>query len=299
MADVSAYVKSCFFRWYLDVMIVGIIVFFSTFFCSGLSLSNTVDSPTGLTGTNSQIIGLLEVYTLAEKNDPSIKASEFRKLATDEVRSQAIAGMLPRLSATADYTRTYQDIRESDNDVYGVDSTEYGTVTYGARLTQPLFHWDLFVNLKQSDIYKLRAAAEFIQAKQDLIVRVAQAYFTALSAKDKLDQSLVEQDAVKLHLELAKEQQAMGINPITDYYDAMARMATTQAIVIEAQNLYSDSLQALMELTGLQIDNIAPLADNLPLNCPEPADIKAWLDSALKNNPGIEVKKQRDRNSGA
>lgn len=243
-----------------------------------------------VTGADQNSNDLLQILTLAEQNDPAIKVSEFKKLATDEVRAQAIAGLLPNLSATADYTQTYQNISQSDNDVYGVDTTDYGTVTYGATLTQPLFHWNLFVDLKQSDIYKLRAVAEFMQAEQDLIVRVAEAYLTALSAKDKLDQSLVEQDAVKLHLELAKAQQAMGISPITDYHDAMARMAITRAIVIEAENLYSDALQALMELTGEPIDNIAPLADDLPLRSPEPVAIKEWLNSALENNPGIEVK---------
>lgn len=234
----------------------------------------------------------LEVYQKAKESDPAFKAVHFRKLAVDEGRRQAIAQLLPSLIGNADYTHTNQDIRDTDNDVYGEGESDYNTTSYGLTLTQPIFHWDLFVNLYQSKAEKLWAAAEYAVAQQDLIVRAADAYLSALIARDRLAYSLAEQAAVEKHLELAKGRHEMGLTPITDLHDAMSRMATTRAIVIEAQNLQDDALQALQEITGEYLQELSGVRDQIDLLPPDPEDLDDWISRAVKQNPSIELQKQ-------
>jgi outer membrane protein len=236
--------------------------------------------------------GLLDVYQKAQENDPAFKAVSFRKLAVEEGRRQAIAKLLPTISGDADYTYTSQDIKESDNEVFGVGDSDYDTTSYGLILSQPVFHRDLFVGLNQSKAESLWAAAEYAVASQELIVRVADAYLKALVAKDQLVYATGEQTAVEKHLELAKGRHEMGLAPITDLYDATARMATTQAIVIEAQNMLDDAKQGLQEITGAIVVDINGLREVIDLLPPDPANLDTWIQQALEKNPSIELRKQ-------
>lgn len=235
---------------------------------------------------------LLAVYKQAQENDPAFKAVHFRKQAIDEGRRQAIARLLPSLVGNADYTHTNQDIKDSDNDVFGTGESDYNTTSYGLTLTQPIFHWDLFVNLYQSKAEKLWAAAEYAVARQELIVRVADAYLSALIARDRLNYSMTEQAAVEKHLELAKGRHEMGLTPITDLHDAMSRMATTRAIVIEAQNLQDDAWQALQEITGEYADDLNGVREQIDLLPPDPEDMESWISQAVEKNPSVELQKQ-------
>ena len=241
---------------------------------------------------NLMAAGLVDIYQLAEKNDPSSQSIYFQTMATKEGRRQAVARLLPTFSASAGYTYTHQDIISSDNTVYGSGETDFGTTTYGLNLTQPIFHWDLFVGLRQSKADNLRAEAENVLARQELVVRVADLYLQALAAQDQVDFSKAEQAAVAKHLELAQGRFEMGLVPITDLHDAKARMATTRAKTIEAENLFDDALQALHEVAGKPVAGLEPLRESIALVSPEPVDAATWIRGALQQNPAIELQKQ-------
>ncbi|NLC71634.1 MAG: TolC family outer membrane protein [Desulfuromonadaceae bacterium] len=258
-----------FFPWILGSLLVGI-------YC-----------PSALSAA-----GLMDVYDLANQNDPQLQSIYFQTQAIKEGRRQAIARLLPTIAGSAGYSQTDQDIKSSDNTVFGVGKTDFNTTTYGLSLSQPVFRWDLFVGLWQSKAENLRAEAELVVAQQDLMVRVADLYLQALAAKDRLDCARVEQAAVAKHLELAKGRQEMGLIPITDLHDAMARMAITQAETIQAQNALDDALQALAEVTGEPIEKLMNLQDEITLASPEPADSEEWVKGALERNPSIQLQKK-------
>ncbi len=242
--------------------------------------------------TTLQAASLVDVYQLAQKNDPSSQSVYFQTMATKEGRRQAVARLLPTFSASAGYNYTYQNIISSDNTVYGSGETDFGTTTYGLNLTQPIFHWDLFVGLRQSKAESLRAEAENVLSRQELVVRVATLYLQALAAQDQVDFSKAEQAAVEKHLELAQGRFEMGLVPITDLHDAKARMATTRAKTIEAENLLDDALQALREVAGQPVASLEPLREAIDLVSPEPVDVDTWIRGALQQNPAIELQKQ-------
>ncbi|MCF6238914.1 MAG: TolC family protein, partial [Candidatus Marinimicrobia bacterium] len=82
------------------------------------------------------------------------------------------------------------------------------------------------------------------------IVRVAELYLQALAKYDLLAFAKAEQLAVEKLYELASVRLDMGLIPITDLYDAKARMATTQVKTIAAADLLDDAMQALEEVSG-------------------------------------------------
>jgi len=250
-------------------------------FCIILFLSQSVSAA-----------GLVDVYHLAQKNDPDFQAANFQQQVTREKHRQAIARLLPVVEGSASYTRTTQDIKSSDNSVFGVGKTDFSTTTYTLTLTQPVFHWESIVGLRQARAENLRAAAAHAVAGQELIVRVTDLYLQALAAQDQLAFARTEQTAVEKHFELAKGRYDMGLIPITDLYDAKARMAATRAKTIEARSLLDDAMQALQEVTGDPLADLKQLRETIPLTRPDPQDIDSWIEAALKQNPAIELQKQ-------
>lgn len=244
-----------------------------------------------LTVSPVQAAGLMDVYLLAQKNDPTFQSAYFQKSVVKEGHRQAISQLLPTLTASAEYTQTTQDIKSSDNTVFGAGKTDFDTTSYRLTLTQPVFHWDSIVGLKQSNAADRQADAAYVLARQELIIRVADLYLQALAAQDQLAFAEAEQSAVEKHLELASGRQEMGLIPITDLYDARARMATTQARTIEVQNLLDDALQALQEVTGESITTLKLLRADVPLTPPQPADLASWVNGG-EQNPVITVRRQ-------
>ncbi len=239
-----------------------------------------------------QAAGLVDVYREAQKSDPSFNAAHFQALAIKEGRKQAIALLLPSLSASAEYMQTDQDIVSSDNDYYGSGNTDFDTTSYGLTLTQPIFHWDSIVGLKQSKAASQKAEIEYVMAQQELVIRVAHLYLKALAAQDQLDFAQAEQLAVEKHFELASGRHEMGLIPITDLHDAKARQATTRAETIAAQNQLDDAFQALEEITGTTVADLNVLRGEIPLLNPEPTDLAIWIGGALEQNPAIELQEQ-------
>ncbi len=242
--------------------------------------------------TPAAATGLLETYRLAVQNDPVFQSYQFRTYVAQEGKRQALAAMLPTVMATGSYMHKSQDIVSSDNEVYASGNSEYGTTVYGVTLTQPLFNWASYVGWTQAEVVRVRSEMEFVLAGQELITRVSDLYFQALAAKDRLDYALVEQAAVEKHYELAQGRSDMGLIPITDLYDAKARLAATEAQTIESRNSLDDALQALSEVTGAPVDDLIPLAPNIELKRPEPPTLDSWLAGALEGNPAIELSKK-------
>jgi len=63
--------------------------------------------------------------------------------------------------------------------------------------------------------------------------------------------------------------------------------------VIQAQNTVFDNREALSQITGKPVGDLAKLTNDLPLNKPQPDAIDAWVDLALRSNPALQS--QRDQ----
>ena len=113
-----------------------------------------------------------------------------------------------------------------------------GTISASTRngwnitLTQPLFRWQNVVQYQQSEFQVMQAEAQFGQATQDLVLRVAQAYFDVLAAQDNIEFIKANRIAISEQLAQAKRNFEVGTATITDTNEAQARfdLAVAQEI---------------------------------------------------------------------
>ncbi|MGA7799756.1 MAG: TolC family outer membrane protein [Gammaproteobacteria bacterium] len=230
---------------------------------------------------------LLQVYDQAQQSDPVLKQAAATRQAALEARPQARAGLLPNLDLSANYTRNVQDIKSSSNPIFKPQTYYYNEKGYTLNLTQPLYNRSVMVQLKQADSQIRQAEAQYAAADQDLIVRVSQAYFNVLSARDNLGFAEAEKKAIGRQLEQAQQRFKVGLSASTDVQEAQARYDQAVTQVISAQDQLDSTREALAEITGQRYAHLAGVGDVMKLIAPDPAKPNEWVSTAQRQNLSV------------
>lgn len=232
---------------------------------------------------------IMMAYKLAIENDPQFRGTDSEQKALRESLSQAYARWMPVINGEVLYGRINQKIKESSNPVYDTGNSDYDSGTYTLKATQHLFNWPLFLEVSQAKNLCKRADADLELAKQELMLRVVQAYFTALASKESLAFANAEKADIEVLYERASVKHKSGLAPDTDLYDARARLASAEAQVIKAEGDYRDALQGLQEICSKGFMNLKNLPENLPMGMPVPDDVSHWVKVGLDRNLKLKI----------
>jgi outer membrane protein len=229
---------------------------------------------------------LAEAYKLAQSNDPALAAAAATRDANLEAKPLARAGYLPQVSVVGDAFYTDQDIKDQPSGSQR-DDDSFTTRDAAVEVVQAIYRKDRLVQIEQADDQVAQAEVDYTTAEQDLIVRVTEAYFEVLSARDTLTFTEADVKAIERQLDQAKQRFEVGLIAITDVNEAQARYDQARADAIVAQNNLDDAREALVEITNEPLFPLASLKPALPLNPPKPASLDEWTEIALQNNPGV------------
>jgi outer membrane protein len=227
---------------------------------------------------------LIQAYEAARIYDPQHNAARYDLDAALEKLPQASAELLPNISFDARTGKVNQDVKERDQQIFGVGDTRYTSSAWNLQARQPVFRWSSWIQRSQAKNVVRQAYAEYTAAEQDLILRTVALYLNFLAARDLMALSNAELTALGRQLDLVKAQRRGGLASITDEYEAQARYSFVQADVIEAEYGIEDAYQGLREVVGNAVTEVYPLREEIALIKPEPADVAAWVDSALEQN---------------
>jgi len=238
---------------------------------------------------------LLEVYDLAVANDPTFLEAAAQRESSQETRPQAIANLLPVLSAvgSTESTRLHNKKITFQSGVGQGQTQNYWTNSIRVDLVQPIFNLDSWEQLSQSENQIAQADAEYGAAWQDMMVRTTDAYLNVLLAKDTLEFSSSEKRAFARQLEQAKQRFEVGLIAITDVLEIQAGYDKSVADEIEAENILDDRKEELAVIIGDSPMNLAGLGNELPLLKPDPEDINAWTKLAETQNLGVIAQKNQ------
>ena len=226
---------------------------------------------------------LVGIYQEAAKNNADIAAARADYRARREVVPQARAGLLPNLSAGANYGDTRTEI-----DSPSATISRSGLV-YQANLSQPLFRADRWFQLQAAEAPSEQAALELSATEQNLILQSAETYFAVLRAQDTLASTKAEEAAFKRQLDQANERFDVGLSDKTDVLEAQAGFDTARANRLLAERAVDDAFQALVTLTNREFRNIEGLQHSLPLLTPEPNDATTWVNTAAAQNLNLQA----------
>lgn len=238
----------------------------------------------------AQAVGLLELYREAISNDPVYAAARADRDATETLVTQSRGQLLPQAGFNWSRVKNDQSVAQTTRaGIFGKDYEFYAR-NASLNLSLALFRPQLWAGYSQSKSQVAQAEANFRNAQQDLIVRLAQAYFDVALAEDNLTLAGEQKVAIAEQLKQAKRYFEAGIGTVTDINEAQARYDTIVAQEIAAGNTLEVKIRAVEQVVGTLYPQLDRLGQRLPLDLPKPQDIEPWLEFARASNPGLKAR---------
>lgn len=231
---------------------------------------------------------LVQVYREAQQNDPVLAGARATWSATQERVPQARAGLLPTVNAAAStaLNNAQQEVRADPPSVAHNNFLNFG---YTISAAQPLFRLQNAVVRNEARVQVAQADYVLDSTRQDLIVRVAQAYFDVLLAQFTVELTESQKAAVSEQLAQAKRNFEVGVATITDTNEAQARFDAIGAQEIAARNDFDNKRTALRVIIGRAPGELKRLGPGFDPALPEPNNLDYWVERALTDNYAVRI----------
>ena len=184
----------------------------------------------------SNVLDLKQVYQAALEQDATIRASRAAADSGRERLPQARAGLLPQVSASAG--RNNNNLDTTAPNISGTPTTtndQYYSDNRTLQVRQPLINMQRWLQFQQAKSVVEEVEANLDRDLQNLVVRVAGAYFETLMADEQLDLVLAQKKTYTALVDAAQKGFAAGSG------------SRTQLDVLNAQQQYTLALRDLAQ----------------------------------------------------
>ncbi|MEO7725634.1 MAG: TolC family outer membrane protein [Burkholderiales bacterium] len=233
---------------------------------------------------------LLTIYREAQTADTVYASARASYRAAQEKVPQGRAGLLPALTLSGNTQFNDRDLQfrgTLPGTVSG--NSRYNSNGFNVTATQPLFRFQNWITYEQSKNQVTQAEAVFLQANQDLILRVAQAYFDVLLAENNVALAGAQRNAFSEQLAQAKRNFEVGTATITDANDAQARHDLAVSQGIAAQNDLETKRQALRLIISRLPPELARISTRFAPVQPNPNNMDAWVDQSVASSLQVKI----------
>ncbi|WP_106478766.1 TolC family outer membrane protein [Phytohalomonas tamaricis] len=256
--------------------------------------------------SQAQAADLLTIARDALANNASLAASQAGYSSTKEGIDIARGALLPQITASG--SMTHYDVVESQSSSTstasaasatdttaaastnaGTDDDHYTSTAVSVQATQALFDATNWYNLEAAKRSAAQEALTLAEDRQQVLYDVANAYFEVLRARDQLDALRAEERAIGRQREQTQEQFNVGVIASTDVQEAEASYDQVRAERIAQESTLEVNFEALERLTGKRYASIDGLADDLPIEHPQPSSRSAWVEMANSQNLALQA----------
>ncbi|MBI1175226.1 MAG: TolC family outer membrane protein [Sideroxydans sp.] len=242
--------------------------------------------------SSAEAADLLQIYHAAQSQDPVFAAAVSAHQAGLEKLPQGRSLLLPNINLNANSTFNQDTVNYRNAPAtlpFPQGQFRFNSHGYGVTLVQPLFRQQNWVAYTESELQVVQADAQFKDAQNNLILRVAQAYFDVLIAQDSVELAEAQKAAISEQLEQAKRNFEVGTATITDTHEAQSRYDLVSAQEIAARSNLEIKKRKLQQLTNAMPDDLRQLGKQFKLVGPQPADMEKWVEQAEQGNLQLAV----------
>jgi len=247
--------------------------------------------------SNAHAANLLEVYQQAQCSDPIFQQAIAQRLSTKQGVPISVAAILPNLqfNATPNVNRigyagsNFDPVVDNSGAYINPRNLTQRGYTMNLTLTQTVFNFSQFSAVAQQVSLSKGADATLNAALQNLMTRVASAYFAILQDEDNLSYAEASKLAFSEQLDQMKQQYKVGLKTITDVYTAEASYDSAVATYIQAETTLSNDRENLRVITGVYYPHLSRLSDDFPLVSPQPSNVELWVKRSLLQNWSIKA----------
>lgn len=248
-------------------------------------------------------LGVTDAWQAARQHDPQFEAARAQWEAGRTHAAQGRALWLPTLALQGSAGRADQQSQTSGaafsapgfGSTNGVDfqtSVNNGTSRQWAFVAeQPLYDPARTADFASQKNAAAMADAQFQQAKQELLLRTARAYFAVLNARAQLVSLRRLHAAAEQARAAAQARYESGDIPATDMREAQASANAVGVQELDAQMAVTLAEAAFTDLTGLQPVALKDLPESEPAELPAPDSLEAWTQKALAGSPQLAMQR--------
>ena len=241
------------------------------------------------------VMDLRQIYQAALEQDATVRAARAAADVGRERLPQAKAQLLP--SVTANVGKNSNDLNTTSPNLLGQSTTtndKYLSDNRTLQLRQPLVNMQRWLQFEQAKSVVNEAEATLDREYQNLVVRVAGAYFETLMADEQLGLVLAQKATYTALVDAAKKGLTAGSGTRTDIDDAQSRLDMAMAQELEARQNQDLTRRQLQLLVNQPVMAIAKLnVPALKLSSPQPANLDDWTVKAEQNSPEIKALQAR------
>jgi outer membrane protein len=259
-----------------------------------------------LSASEVQAFDLLEAWQAARTQDPLFASARAAAEAGRTKTAQATALKGPQVTLNAGMAGVSSDNKITDaqfsNAQFGgagagtKGTTDFRTKTDGGldlnlnlRAEYPLYDAGRASSATQLNKQAALAEVQLSTETQQLMLRVAQAYFDALLASDALIALKSQHVAVAKALESAQARFKEGDVAIIDTHETQARYDMLTSQVMEAESNVQLTRATLGDISGNQQSVLTQVSDKVDFKRYVNGDLQSWLARAQTNHPQVHA----------
>lgn len=234
-----------------------------------------------LLSVSAAAFDLADAAAAAKKHSAEYEAAVYGRDAELEKPAQARSALLPQISVNASHRRQPQSV-----------SANTRSTGWEIQAEQSLFDKGRWLQYRQGKLAAQSAELQLRQTGSELNLKVAQAYFDLLSAREQLTAVRAERQAFERQLEQSEAMFQSGAATRIDIQEAMSGYDTAVAKEMAVLNRLQLARAALADLTGLDASQAE--APDFPASLPNMLEGKPqeyWQQSAAEHNPELARQK--------
>lgn len=248
----------------------------------------------GLAAMPAQALSLLDAYMAARQYDPEYRAAWQARQAGVQEERIARSQLLPQASLSYGYNRNWLHQRvesPTTGDTQTFSNSNYPSYAGRVELRQPVVNMQAWAGYRQGQALSEYAEAEFDNRHQQLMLRLYEAYSSALLARDQLDIADAQRVAYAEQMRANDRMFKAGEGTRTEMIETRSRYDVAEAQVLEARNELGNALRLLQAMIGPghiervdQLERLTPKFTAAPL---QPPDLERWIQLGLSSNTEI------------
>lgn len=197
----------------------------------------------------AQVVSLGELFALAHDSEPGYDAARASLVAARARQRQALGAMLPQISITASTSGNNRRYNTMDDQTPTLHDT-YHAHTGQLSLNQPLWRKANTVALDQAGHASDQANWQMADTEQQLYAKLATSWFDLMEARDVVDFSDAQRDALKAQWDIARRGAELGAKSVPEAEDAQAKYEQADADAVSAVMDRDTKLAALEPWIG-------------------------------------------------
>jgi outer membrane protein len=234
------------------------------------------------------VADLLGLYEQALMHNPGFRGAASGAAAALEGEAVARGRLLPQLSAYGEAQAIDERITGNFFGLADVDRDEqFERYVYGLNLTQAVLRPELWAGLDQAQLRSEQARLQQVNARHQLLLELAEAYFGALAAKDGLRLASTRVETVREQRDLVVSRSEAGLLTDAERLFSEAAYALARTAEVDARAALLIARSKLQAVAGRAEGRIRGLSPSFNVLLPNPAIEEVWVDRARVAHPRV------------